>query len=470
MRAFRSGNWVLGDEMGRFSLAVVGLLLAAVPAQAESLQSAVQHALSSNPAQKAARAETQASALELAELRREYMPRVTLNASLGGNVVDNPTSLSPADNGTMKLASQIGVSAELVLFDGHRRANLIYGNAARLDGTIFRLLDASETMALNAVEAYVDVVRHSQLLHVARSNVARHQELGRKVRDLVRGGGLPESARIQVQDRLLAAQLAQSDVEAALQHARDRYRSVIGHAPRGQMRLPSPGGLPRSRNALVQRAVANSADIRFATTQVQQRVADQGLAQSADRPRVSLNADLSAGNNLNGSSGRQTNAFLGMRLNWTLFEGGQEQRDAALSTRVRQAELDREAAEREVRELAARAWTTHQSANQTLALLSRQENANIALVRQYQDEFDAAQRTVLDVLEAERALFNVRFQRVSSEASVVFGKYRMLAVQSRLASHFGARASHVALIPDYADRARSDARGVVFDTGIPALE
>ena len=137
--------------MSRILLALGCALVWGTPLHSESLQSAVRAAVSSNPAQQAARAETQASALELLELRREYMPRVTLNGSLGGNVVDNPTSLSAADNGTLKLASQIGVSAELVLFDGHRRANLIYGNAARLDGSILRLLDASETMALSAV-------------------------------------------------------------------------------------------------------------------------------------------------------------------------------------------------------------------------------------------------------------------------------------------------------------------------------
>ena len=324
---------ILGDGMGRFSLAALVCISLVSPAVAETLQSAVQRAVSSNPAQQAARAETQASALELLELRREYMPRVTLNGSIGGNVVDNPTSLSAADNATLKLASQIGVSAELVLFDGHRRAHLVYGNAARLDGTILRLLDASETMALNAVEAYVDVVHHAQLVQVARSNVARHREIASQVRDLVNGGGLPDSARLQVQDRVLAAQIAQSDVEAALQNARDRYENVIGRAPSGQMRLDAPHNLPGSRNALIRQAVANSADIRFATSQIQRRTAEQGLAQAANKPRVSLNADLSAGNNLNGSSGKQTDAFLGVRLNWTLFEGGTAERDAAREVR-----------------------------------------------------------------------------------------------------------------------------------------
>ncbi len=456
--------------MGRLSLAIAFGIIWAGPTYSESLESAVRSAVSNNPAQQAARVETQASALELLELQREYLPTVSLSASAGGQKVENPASLSAADNGTLKLASQIGLSAELVLFDGQRRANLVYGNAARLDGTIFRLVDASEAMALNAVEAYVDVVRHAQLLQVAQSNVNRHQVVARQVRDLVEGGGLPSSAGLQVQDRVLAARIALTDVEAALQNAKDRYLAVIGNAPSGQMRLPAPSGLPRSKNDLIHSAIANSAEIRFASTRVQQRISDQGVAQSGNKPRVSLNADLSAGNNLNGSSGQQTDAFLGLRLNWTLFEGGTEQRDAALNARIREAELEMQSSELEVRELASRAWTNLKTAQQTLNLLSRQERSNISLVRQYNDEFDAAQRTLLDVLEAERALFNIRFQRVSGEAAVVFAKYRLLAVQSRLASHFGAASSNVSLIPNYAQRAESNARAVVFDTGIPALE
>ena len=45
--------------------------------------------------------------------------------------MDDPENLSPADNDELTDRDQLGLRAELVLFDGFRRANLVYANAAR---------------------------------------------------------------------------------------------------------------------------------------------------------------------------------------------------------------------------------------------------------------------------------------------------------------------------------------------------
>lgn len=444
--------------------------LAAGPGSAESLREAVRAAVTSNPSQRAATAEMQAAALGLLELRREYTPRLTLTASAGAERVDNPSSLSAADNATTKLARQVGLSAEYVLFDGYRRANLVYGGAARLDGAIYRLLDASDAMALSAVQAYADVVRHAQLVGIARENVETHRRYERQVRSAVDGGTLPASDGFTVADRVLAAELALTEVEKALADAQARYQTVMGHPATSPMSLPPPSGLPRSRDALVRAALANHPQIALAEARVAQRESEAAVDRAATRPRVTLNAEASAGGDLAGSSGNENRLFLGARMSWTLFEGGRAERAGSFDARTAQAEAGREAAAREVREIALRAWTAQDSAIETVALLRRQERANARIAEQQRLEFEAGERTLLDLLEAERALFNVRFQRISAEAGLVYAQYGVLAAQSGLAAHFGVGMSGVALLPGYADRAEADPRGTVFDTRIAPLE
>ena len=81
------------------------------------------------------------------------------------------------------------------------------------------------------------------------------------------------------------------------------------------------------------------------------------------------------------------------------------------------------------------------------------------------------QRSLLDVLDAERTYFNIRFERVSAQSSYTFSQYRLLASQGMLAKHFKLSHANVALAPDFKERAtRAKRPAAIFNTEIRALE
>lgn len=438
---------------------------------AEMLEQAVRAAVTTNPAGRAANHDVQASVFELLELKREFSPTISLYGDIAGELVDAPSRLSVAENDDLKATANIGIAAELVLFDGYRRANQVYSAAAALDGSIFRLLDASETMALNAVESYVDVQRHQSLLAVAQANVARHEAIERQVNDLVQGGRLPLSDSFEIDERVLAARMAELEVRQALADAEARYAAVVGHKPQGKMHVPAVDDLPTSQEQLVARAVGQSFQVKYATTLVQQSQYDQGVAESDLRPQVKLRGGVNQGLNPGGTSGDETDAFVGVQLNWTFHTGGRKARSNAYTQRTRQAMAERDRAVRDVQQAAARAWNAYHGAQARVRLLRQRTAANRKLVAQYDDQFQAGSRTLLDVLEVERALFNSRFEQISAEASVAFNGYRLLAVQSKLTGHFGLQPADVPLDPTFQGRARAARRpAAIFNTEIKALE
>ena len=441
------------------------------PAGAESLQAAVRAAVTTNPAGRAANFDVQASVLELLELRREYQPTVSLYAEAGVSATQAPGRLSAADNGDLMPNANIGIAAELVLFDGYRRSNMVYDRAARVDGSIFRLLDASETMALNAVEAYIDVHRHRALLDVARANISRHREIEAQVIDLVDTGRLPLADRFEVEERVLAARMAELEVRQALSDAEARYRAVVGHDPKGAMDVPAATGLPATQETLVATAVGNSFQVKYATTLVQQTYYERGMAEADTRPQLKLRAGVNHATNPNGARGDETDAFVGVQLQWQFYAGGRDARRQAYTQRTREAMAERDVAVREVQTAAARAWNAYHAAGERLGLLTRQQATNRKLVQQYRDQFEAGTRTLLDVLEAERAQFNTRFERISAEASVAFNGYRLLAVQSKLTGHFGLQPADIPLDPNFQDRVKGMQRpSQIFNTEIRSLE
>lgn len=444
-------------------------LAGAQTAFADTLQSAVRTALTTNPSLRAATAEARASAYDLLKLQSEFQPVVSVFGEVGAQRVDDPASLLPQDNGRTRFSRQVGLDAELVLYDGQRRANLVYANAARVDGNIFRLLDASETMALNVTEVYIDLYRHLVLQRLAARNVARHREIGSTVSDLVEAGRLPLSDRLQVEDRIRAAQLAAIEVAREGRDAEARYERIVGTKRSGALSLPLPGVSTRSEAALIEVAVANSYRVRLAGVEVN-RSGYEGAVIEADRkPRVSLNAGVNKGLDTDGVSGAQSDAFVGVRMRWTLYKGGRDAERNAWIERSSKARAEQHVAIRDVRELASRTWNSYVSNTERARLLAVQSGINRQLVEQYGSEFEAGNRSLLDVLDAERAAYLVEFEKVSADASLAFSLYRLLAAQSRLARHFGIAPSNVALIPNFEERALVKPTGV-FSTTIPPLD
>ncbi|MEX0339473.1 MAG: TolC family protein [Arenibacterium sp.] len=430
-------------------------LVLLVPAigQTQSLKKAVQDALASNPELLSASAEARASAFELQQLESGFQPTVSLNANAGAERVDDPSSLSAADNDTTKFRREISLDAELVLFDGYRRANLVYSNAARVDGSIYVLLDAAETMALNATEVYVDTYRHLQLQDVARRTLARHREIGLQVDNLVESGRLPLSDKLQVQDRIRAAQLALIEVRQAGRDADARFERIVGYRRNGPLSIPGVRGLPHNVTELIKSSVDNSYRVRVANLEINRAKFDQKVAEADRMPRLSLNAGASQGFNIDGASGSQSDAFIGLRMTWTLYQGGRKAQTNALVERRSKAISERNVAIREVRELAERTWNSYLANNERVNVLRAQLGENRELVEQFESEFQAGTRTLLELLEVERAMFDVEFETVSAQASLAFSAYRLLATQSKLAQYFGATAAGHTLAPDFSERA-----------------
>jgi adhesin transport system outer membrane protein len=457
----------------RFTKVVLGICIVALttgPALAESLSNAVRSAVTKNPAAQAADADVRTTLFELIELKGEYQPEVTLFGEAGAQIVDNAASLSTSDNGKLRGTAQIGLGVEYTLFDGHRRENLVYRNATRLDASILRAMDASETLALNAVEAYIDVIRLRGLSHLAAHNIERHQEIGAQVRELVDGGRLPRSDGFLVDDRIAAAKDAKIGVDQSLANAHARYIRVVGHKPRGNMKVPGIKSAPKDLRSFQNEAVRNSFRVRVADKVARESVFEGNIKKSARKPRITLNGGVTYGLNRDGNSSNRADAFVGARMNWTLYNGRRPAQSASIKERTRQAELERRVAADEVRELTARTWNAYLKNGKRSRLLTQQLRANVLIVRQYRDELSAAKRSLIDLLEAERTVFNVKFQKVSADAALTFSRYRMLAARSRLAEHFGVSSANVLFAPNYEQRALKAPRAAVFNTVVETLK
>ena len=437
---------------------------------AAALSEAVRLAVENHPTADAQRASQRAAAYDLEESKGLVLPQLDLYGDAGKERVYNPESLSASDNGRWHFTREAGVAASVVLFDGFERANIIYRNAARLDAEIYNLLATTETIALNAVEAYVDVVRHRDLIAIADRNIRRHREILDLIADRVAGGSAPESDRFQIEERVFAAEAVAVEIDKAYQDAIAKYVRVVGIRPAGSMSVPPAKGIPASAEQLAALAVANNYEIQAAEKSISENEFRVEESLSAYRPKLSLEGRSSVGANRAGSSGSENDLYVGLRLAWKLYDGGSAyNRSRADYERLNAAQFRRDAKIREVRELAHRTWNSYVSGSLRSQKLQSQVEANRRVVANYLEEYDLAKRTLLDVLDAERALFNSQFQQISAAASHRYAGYRILASASRLTDYFGISAYDVAPVPDHEERAVSDPLGI-FNLRIDPLE
>ena len=177
------------------------------------------------------------------------------------------------------------------------------------------------------------------------------------------------------------------------------------------------------------------------------------------------------GREVSGTTGSESDAFVGLRMDWEFYAGGRDARRRALQYRTSEAAAERDEVRREVFEMAERTWHAFDANIERVVLLDRRLAAARKTSEQYQQQFQGGQRSLLDVLDAERTYFNIRFERVSAQSSYTFSQYRLLASQGMLAKHFKLSHANVALAPDFKERAtRAKRPAAIFNTEIRALE
>src|SRR5262249_18959710 len=183
------------------------------------------------------------------------LPQVRVEASYGPEKFDQSRSIiSPTNQvpvvgaGPWRNGSQESVVVRQLLFDGFASINDIWRQTARVNAAAIRVRERTELIALDAAEAYVDVVRYLRLIGIAEQNVANHERIFANVNSRFSGGRAGEGDLEQARERVENARAQLAEFQKSLEDARAAYRKTVGLEP-VNLRFPSPlGGMPSTRD------------------------------------------------------------------------------------------------------------------------------------------------------------------------------------------------------------------------------
>lgn len=441
----------------RIGLVALAIAVSAGGARALTLKEAVEWTVRTNPAVDAARANRRASEFELKQSQGRALPQMSLDADVGREKIDKPQGLSADVNDTWRTRRQAALVVRQFLFDGWDRANDVYKNAARVDAAAYRVLARSEALALDAIEAYVDVLRHLKVLDISRQNVARHRELLGSVRELARGGKVAKSEVTQVEERLAGAEVSVDRVQQSLLEARAKFKRVIGKEAVNLAAVADAKGLPMTRQQAIDSGLASHPLLAAADADSDTAKLAMEQTRAGHYPQLSLEARGSTGAELGGTPGKSEELQGRVVLSWNLFDGRiTSNKNREFAERWAQAMAERDDRVRQIAEEIERALAARTTGVSRLEALRRQHGKSREVALAYADEYKAGKRSLLDLLDSESARFNIEIQVVSQEFVQRFTGYRILGAMGRILSEF-----HIIAPPE----AEASKRQHIRDTG-----
>jgi adhesin transport system outer membrane protein len=440
------------SKLTQVSVLAVALVMASVSASwAESLQDAVQMTVSSHPQVGIVANDRKAIDEELNQANALYLPQVDAEASMGvaRTARWGQGNNAATDDGDILPNARAQVTLQQMLFDGYNASSEVERQENRVRSAAHRVKETAELVGLDAVEAYLNVLRARQLVEIASENLQDHRALLGDIERRADAGAGTGGDVEQAKARVAQAEAALLQVQGDLDASEISYNRTVGRFP-GDLMRPAPISadlLPVDEDMAVEVALKNNPTLALRDADVAVAAAELKQTQSTLYPQVSLEGIASKAKDQNGLRTSSNDVGGGVVMRWNLYRGGADMaRKREHQWRQAEAQNQHDDAIREVEQLIRTDWSARDIARQRAERYAEQVEANKKVLGAYRKQFDSSERTLLDVLDARNELFVSTSSMISAYYTAMFGDYQILADSGALLSGLSVNAPQAATL------------------------
>jgi TolC family type I secretion outer membrane protein len=386
-------------------------------------------AYAGNPTLDARRADLRAVDEGVPQALSGWRPTIEGRA-LGGHEWDNVNQ--PVARDRELWPRSYGVAIRQPIFDGFGTVAATAQAEQLVQAGRFRLLETEQVVLLDAVTAYMAVVRDEAVLQLNINNEKVLTADLEATRDRFNAGELTRTDVAQSEARLQGATASRIQAEGQLTASRATYRQVIGDEP-ADVKMPGLAlELPASRDEAVALS-ENAPSVRVSEFEERAAKDDIDVQFSDLLPTVSVEGAYERQEDLGLDDGEADVGSIIGQVVIPLYQAG------APDSRVRQSKQRymqfrrltseaRRGAERE----AVTAWQALETSIAQALSFAEQVRANELALKGVREEQEVGARTILDILDAEQETLNSRVSLVASETDKVVASYRLLAANGSL--------------------------------------
>ena len=415
-------------------------MLLVTPASAESLTDALAAAYQTNPDLQAQRAQLRATDEGVAQAVAGWRPTIQAQGTYSAVRSRGNLSTPPGTSITAHSRPLTGsVTLSENLFSGGRTVNSTEQAKHTVEAGRGTLTSVEQNTLLNAVSAYMDVIRDQGVVDLNRNNVEVLKRQLEATQDRFRVGELTRTDVAQSVARLSGARTSLRQAEAQLTASRAAYEKIIGHAP-GTLEKPAGiESLPESEAQAREAATKENPDLQAARAAEAATRSAVAVAKGGLLPTFDVQAQYQYARDPSSSALSSTHirtsdesAVMGV-LTVPLYQGGGEySKVRAAKEQASAAMLQIASVQRQVDEAVQNAWELLRSARSNILSSQEQVKANEIALEGVKQEEQVGSQTILDVLNADQELLTARVTLVSAERDEAVAEYALLSAMGQL--------------------------------------
>src|SRR5690242_12693985 len=315
---------------GAAASALLIALTGAVPALAETIESALVRSYQTNPQLNSQRAQVRVTDENVPQALSGYRPKVAVTASAGIQYTDSittagggPTNINRSHIFGTNAPRSAGITATQTLFNGQQTANRTRAAESQVSGAREALRVLEQTVLLSAATIYMDFLRDSANVEVQRSNVRVLEQTLKQTKDRFNVGEVTRTDVAQSEAQLAAGKTQLLTAEANLTTTRSNFRRIIGNepvalAPGSPVDRYLPGSLPGAVElGLTQNPNVTAAMFGIDVSYLQVKVNEGALL-----PTVNLQASVQQSYEQSLIQYRSFGASVTTQLNVPIYQGG----------------------------------------------------------------------------------------------------------------------------------------------------
>lgn len=406
----------------------------AAPAVAQSLEDLLKQTIEPHDRVAAAQAEVEAQRNKAREALGDWFPTLTPTGTYGWEKQNKPGSTPDTSTGFGEFDLKI---SQLLWDFGATNAAVEKARLQLLEAEV-KLVSARQDLMLEAVTAYVNLLRAHQVLAYAKQSEENiRKQTGLEEARVESGAGLSTDV-LQAKTQLAGAEARRIQAAGGLVSATNRFRAVFGREPGNASNLVpvsvSEAVLPFDLNSAVGIAQDNNAQLILANLTEAIAREDVNATKSKEFfPKIEGALEQKWKRNVSGTLDNQieTVAKVEVSIPFNLGFTGVNKLRAAQSTLIARTRTVADT-RRRVEEQVRNAWDQLRTAKDTAASRRTQASIAEAFLDLARKERQLGQRSLIDVLSGETSLINAQSDAVSAETDVLVAAFGLIKEIGRL--------------------------------------
>jgi outer membrane protein len=411
-----------------------------VTASALDLSAALANAYRVNPNLNAQRANTRGVDEGVPTAKSAGRPTINATGDAGATRV---TSATPLLGGSTRrdevnlLPRGVGIAVNQQIYRGGRIENGIRAAESNVLGAREVLRNTEQNTLLDAVTAYMNVVRDTAIVDVRQSNVNVLSELVRQTRDRFNVGEVTRTDVAQAEARVAGARSELALSQSNLRGSIARFKQVIGLDPKklAPVRPVAAGRLPKSQGQAVNQALQEHPAVAAALHGVDSQLLQVKIVEGELYPTVAVGGSLTRRFDVGNPGDSRTTATVVGQVSIPIYEGGSTySRTRAAKETLGERRLQVDSARDSVVAAVVAAWALFEATGFQIEGAEAQAAAAQIALNGVREEARVGQRTTLDVLNAEQELLSARLQQITAQRDRVVASYSLLSATGQLSA------------------------------------